>query len=83
MPRLRFLIAAALAIAAHPDSAGAAAPPVQPNVVWLVAEDMGPELGCYGDKNAITPNIDRLAREGVRFNRCFTHGRCVPQADRA
>ena len=36
----------------------------RPNIVWIIGEDMGPELGCYGDKQAITPNMDRLAREG-------------------
>ncbi len=49
------------------------------NVVWIVGEDMGPELGCYGDPNAVSPNIDRLAREGARFTRCFTHAPvCAP-----
>ncbi|MSS99780.1 MAG: sulfatase [Pedosphaera sp.] len=51
----------------------------RPNIVWIVGEDMGPELGCYGDSNAITPNMDRLAREGARFIRCFTHAPvCAP-----
>jgi N-sulfoglucosamine sulfohydrolase len=51
----------------------------RPNIVWVIGEDMGPELGCYGDAQAITPNADRLAREGVRFNRCFTHAPvCAP-----
>ena len=51
----------------------------KPNIVWLVGEDMGPELGCYGDKNALTPNMDRVAREGVRFTHCFTHAPvCAP-----
>ena len=51
----------------------------RPNIVWIVGEDLGPELGCYGDTNAITPNIDRLAREGVRFTRAFTHAPvCAP-----
>jgi uncharacterized sulfatase len=45
----------------------------RPNIVWLVGEDMGPELGCYGDPNAVTPNMDRLAKEGARYKRCFTH----------
>jgi uncharacterized sulfatase len=50
-----------------------------PNIVWIFGEDMGPELGCYGDPNAITPNMDRLAREGARFSRCFTHAPvCAP-----
>jgi N-sulfoglucosamine sulfohydrolase len=51
----------------------------RPNIVWVIGEDMGPELGCYGDPQAITPNMDRLAREGVRFTRCFTHAPvCAP-----
>jgi uncharacterized sulfatase len=51
----------------------------RPNIVWIFGEDMGPELGCYGDQQAITPNMDRLAREGARFTRCFTHAPvCAP-----
>jgi len=50
-----------------------------PNIVLIVGEDMGPELRCYGDANAITPNIDRLAAQGMRFTRCFTHAPvCAP-----
>ncbi len=45
----------------------------RPNIVWIVGEDMGPELGSYGDAQAITPNMDRLAKEGVRFTKAFTH----------
>jgi len=57
----------------------AAEPPKRPNLVWIFGEDMGPELACYGDANAITPNMDRLASEGVRFTRCFTHAPvCAP-----
>lgn len=37
------------------------------NVVVFVADDLGMQLGCYGDAQAKTPNLDRLAREGVRF----------------
>lgn len=47
----------------------------QPNVLLIVSEDNGPELGCYGDPYALTPNLDRLASEGIRFDRAF-----VPQA---
>ena len=46
-----------------------------PNVLLIVSEDNGPELGCYGDPYARTPNLDKLASGGVRFNRAF-----VPQA---
>ncbi len=45
----------------------------QPNVLWISAEDISPSLGCYGDSYAITPRLDQLGNEGVRFNRCFTH----------
>lgn len=44
-----------------------------PNVLWISAEDISPNLGCYGDQYAVTPRLDRLASEGVRFTNCFTH----------
>jgi N-sulfoglucosamine sulfohydrolase len=51
----------------------------RPNIVWIVGEDMGPELASYGDAQAITPNMDRLAREGTRFTKAFTHcAVCAP-----
>ncbi len=50
-----------------------------PNIIWIIGEDMGPELGCYADAQAITPNMDKLARQGERFTRCFTHAPvCAP-----
>jgi N-sulfoglucosamine sulfohydrolase len=45
----------------------------QPNVLWISAEDISPSLGCYGDLYAVTPRLDQLADEGLRFTRCFTH----------
>src|SRR5829696_7617084 len=49
------------------------------NIVWIVGEDLGPELRCYGDNYARTPNIDKLASEGARFTRAFTHAPvCAP-----
>ena len=44
----------------------------QPNILWLLAEDFGPHLGCYGTREVFTPNLDRLAAEGVRYTRFFT-----------
>lgn len=49
----------------------AAAAPAAPNVLLIVSEDNGPELGCYGDPQARTPRLDRLAAEGVRFERAY------------
>lgn len=46
-----------------------------PNILLIVSEDNGPELGCYGDPYARTPNLDKLASQGVRYHRAF-----VPQA---
>jgi N-sulfoglucosamine sulfohydrolase len=51
----------------------------RPNLVWIVGEDLGPELGSYGDTQAFTPNLDRLAAEGARYTRAFTHcAVCAP-----
>jgi N-sulfoglucosamine sulfohydrolase len=45
----------------------------KPNILWLIAEDMGPTaLGCYGQKEVATPNLDKLAADGVRFTRAYT-----------
>ena len=38
-----------------------------PNVLFIAVDDLRPSIGCYGDPHAITPNIDRLAERGVRF----------------
>src|SRR5580704_13196840 len=52
-------------LAVHARSAAADAP--RRNVVLLVADDLGMELGCFGNKVIRTPNIDALAKSGVRF----------------
>jgi len=47
--------------------------------VWISCEDISPRLGCYGDTTATTPNLDKLASEGVRFTHAFScHGVCAP-----
>lgn len=47
----------------------------KPNILLIVSEDNGPELGCYGDPYARTPHLDGLASEGICFKRAF-----VPQS---
>ena len=49
-----------------PKSAG-----VKPNIIWIMMEDWGYELSCYGSKGVHTPNIDFFASEGVRYTNSF------------
>lgn len=46
----------------------------RPNIVWVITEDICPELGCYGYPLVQTPNIDSLAHNGVRYTQAFTTG---------
>ena len=52
----------------------------KPNILWITIEDTSPEfIGAYGNKKARTPNIDKLAREGVVFKNAFSTGTvCSP-----
>lgn len=62
-----------------PPSVGVAPDrPARPNILWLVSEDNGTFLGCYGDPIAKTPALDGLAREGVLYERCFAMPVCAP-----
>jgi len=45
----------------------------RPNVLWITAEDHGPHLGCYGDRYAVTPNLDALAVRGCRYTYCWSN----------
>ncbi|HKJ66389.1 MAG TPA: sulfatase-like hydrolase/transferase, partial [bacterium] len=44
----------------------------RPNILWLDAEDLSPDIGCYGNPVVHTPNLDQLASDGVRFTNAFT-----------
>ena len=51
----------------------------RPNVLWITSEDNGPQLGCYGDEFADTPNIDRIAAKGMIYlNAWSTAPVCAP-----
>jgi hypothetical protein len=44
----------------------------KPNIIWLMGDDLGVgDLGCYGQRHIRTPNIDRLAAEGVRYTQAY------------
>ncbi len=45
----------------------------QPNILWLTAEDIGPELGCYGDAIADTPSIDQFAKSAMRYKTAWSN----------
>lgn len=42
-----------------------------PNILWITVEDMSPTLGCWGDTYADTPNLDKFAKESVRYTNAF------------
>ncbi len=44
----------------------------RPNIVWIVLEDITPMMGCYGDEYAKTPVFDRLAAEGIRYEKAYS-----------
>ncbi|GAA4843107.1 sulfatase-like hydrolase/transferase [Paenibacillus vulneris] len=53
--------------------------PDRPNILWISLEDTSPRFGCYGDPLARTPNIDKLAEEGVTYRNAFaTAAVCAP-----
>jgi len=51
----------------------------RPNILWISCEDISPDLGCYGDDYADTPNLDRLAKQGCRYSNAFVpYPVCAP-----
>lgn len=81
MNRRQFLKSTACSLAAAPLSSAiaSAAGEDRPNILWITVEDMSPVLGCYGDKYAYTPNLDRLASAGVRYNHVYANAPvCTP-----
>ena len=77
MTRRQFLQTSAGAMAAAGVARGQAR---RPNIIWIMADDLGyGDLGCYGQKKIRTPNIDRLAAEGMRFTQAYAGSTvCAP-----
>lgn len=68
-----------LALTASPWTARASRADDRPNILWITCEDISPNLGCFGDSYAVTPNLDRLAQESVRYTEAFAPiGVCAP-----
>ncbi|MBE7493548.1 MAG: sulfatase [Verrucomicrobiaceae bacterium] len=65
MNRVLLIVLAVFVCSAHAQEK-------RPNVLWLIAEDFGPHLGCHGTKQVSTPVLDGLAGQGMRFTRYFT-----------
>jgi arylsulfatase A len=70
---LRALVAGAVTLAGGMSALGAAAKTLdRPNVVLILTDDQGSiDINCYGAKDLITPNLDKLARQGVRFSQFY------------
>jgi len=61
-------------------AAGAAEAAARPNIIFILADDLGyGDLGCYGQQRIKTPNLDRLAAEGIRFTQAYSGATvCAP-----
>ncbi len=66
-------LAVVLAACAALFATGTGAAAERPNILWITSEDNSPYLGCYGDSQAQTPRLDRLAAEGVRYRNAFAN----------
>ncbi|MBC8164678.1 MAG: sulfatase-like hydrolase/transferase [Bryobacteraceae bacterium] len=74
MKRRTFVLSCAASTASVAQPRGA-----PPNILWITCEDTGPQLGCYGDKYANTPNLDRLAARGARYRTAWSNAPvCAP-----
>ncbi len=49
-----------------------AAAPARPNILWLIGEDLSPDLGCYGNRDVRTPNLDGLASQGRLYRHAYS-----------
>ena len=67
-----FVVAAAVFAVATLQAQEKKSEASRPNILWLIAEDFGQHLGCYGTKEVWTPNLDQMAKDGVRYTRFFT-----------
>lgn len=78
MQRMRQVVVLMLGLVAAVVQADAAEP-ARPNILWITSEDNGPQLGAYGDAYATTPNLDRLASQGLIYLNAWSNAPvCAP-----
>src|SRR6202011_2282232 len=76
---MRWLSRLAALVAIFCPATAVAADGPKKNVILLIADDLGLDLGCYGNARIKTPNVDALAKNGVRFSHAFaTVSSCSP-----
>jgi arylsulfatase A-like enzyme len=77
---MKFITSAILLVAISPNVGNAQVEPQRPNIVYLLADDLGyGDLGCYGQDKFATPHIDTLARQGLRFTQHYAGSTvCAP-----
>src|SRR5262249_32875214 len=78
LPRFLFAICSAFAIPCTAAAPAGSPLLARPNIVLILADDMGfSDIGCYGGEIS-TPNLDRLAAGGLRFTQMYNTARCWP-----
>lgn len=73
MLKIKWMIAGTLALSAVGFAQKASEmSQAKPNILWLMAEDMSPQMGCYGDPDALTPRLNRFAEGAVRYENAYS-----------
>lgn len=75
-----FLLLTLVTAFLHLQNSGLHGAPLKPNIIYVLADDLGyGDLGCYGQTTLKTPNLDRLAKEGMKFTRHYAGSTvCAP-----
>ena len=69
---VKLAILASVLLSIAPAASSAQEPGRKPNIVFILADDLGiNDLGCYGRKDQPTPNLDKLAKQGLRFTSAY------------
>ena len=73
------IVVSGLLIGCCSEAPSAETPKARSNVLFIVADDLRPELGCYGAKQVTSPHIDALAKQGITFERAYCqYPQCGP-----